>query len=203
MKIVLVSLIAIGALVFTGCTSKPHYVGVKNSKDMPTTMSIDRRDFEKAANEAIKDLLDSGALDRQDGEKYVVAMGRMVNDTTQKIDTDMLIKKIRIAMLKSGKAVVTTAVKAGGAEDEMTHEVRKLRENSEFKQSTIAKKGTIYAPDMSLSGKIMQRIIKAGKKDQLVEYYFHLTLTQIETGLAIWEGESIVGKVGSNDSVIW
>jgi uncharacterized protein (TIGR02722 family) len=203
MKKVIITALAIGTLVFTGCATKPHYVGVENTKDMPTTMSIDRRDFEKAANEAIKDMIDSGALDRKGGGRYVVAMGRMINDTTQRIDTDMLTKKIRIAMLKSGKAVITTAVAAGGPEDEMTKEVRKLRADDEFKQSTIAKKGTIYAPDMSLSGKIMQRIVKDGKDDQLVEYYFHLTLTQLETGLAFWEGESIVGKVGSNDSVIW
>jgi len=203
MKKVIIAVLAIGVLVFTGCATKPHYVGVESTKDMPTTMSIDRRDFEKAANKAIKDMLDSGALDKKGGGRYVVAMGRMVNDTTQRIDTDMLIKKIRIAMLKSGKAVITTAVSAGGPEDEMTKEVRKLRADDEFKQSTIAKKGTIYAPDMSLSGKIMQRIVKDGNNDQLVEYYFNLTLTHLETGLAFWEGESVVGKVGSNDSVVW
>ena len=202
MKTVLASLV-VGLLVFTGCATKPHLVGVESTEDMPTTMSIDRRDFEKAANEAIKDLLASGVLGKIDGNRYVIAMGRMLNDTTQRIDTDMLMKQIRIALLKSGKAVITTAVAAGGPEDEMTKEVRRLRADDEFKQSTIAKKGTILAPDMSLAGKIMQRTVKAGSRDQLVEYYFHLTLTDLENGLAIWEGESIVGKVGSNASVTW
>lgn len=202
MKTVLASLV-VGLLVFTGCATKPHLVGVESTEDMPTTMSIDRRDFEKAANEAIKDLLASGVLGKIDGNRYVIAMGRMLNDTTQRIDTDMLMKQIRIALLKSGKAVITTAVAAGGPEDEMIKEVRRLRADDEFKQSTIAKKGTIFAPDMSLAGKIMQRTVKAGSRDQLVEYYFHLTLTDLENGLAIWEGESIVGKVGSNASVTW
>ncbi len=202
MKTVLASLV-VGLLVFTGCATKPHLVGVESTEDMPTTMSIDRRDFEKAANEAIKDLLASGVLGKIDGNRYVIAMGRMLNDTTQRIDTDMLMKQIRIALLKSGKAVITTAVAAGGPEDEMIKEVRRLRADDEFKQSTIAKKGTILAPDMSLAGKIMQRTVKAGSRDQLVEYYFHLTLTDLENGLAIWEGESIVGKVGSNASVTW
>ena len=202
MKTVLASLV-VGLLVFTGCATKPHLVGVESTEDMPTTMSIDRRDFEKAANEAIKDLLASGVLGKIDGNRYVIAMGRILNDTTQRIDTDMLMKQIRIALLKSGKAVITTAVAAGGPEDEMIKEVRRLRADDEFKQSTIAKKGTILAPDMSLAGKIMQRTVKAGSRDQLVEYYFHLTLTDLENGLAIWEGESIVGKVGSNASVTW
>ena len=182
---------------------KPHYVGVKDNSDMPITMSIDRADFQKAANEAIKDMLDSGALDTIDNKRHVITIGRVINDTTQRIDTDMLMKQIRVAILKSKKAYITTAIGANGPEDEMIKKVRELRKDDEFKQSMIAKKNTIYAPDISLAGKIMQRIVKVGDDDQLVEYYFHLTLTELKTGLALWEGENIVGKVGSNESVIW
>lgn len=192
-------------LLFTGCASSaPQYVGGPSAPQAaPLTMGIDRGDFEKAATEAVESLLQSGALNKQGGGRYVVAMGRLKNDTTQRIDTDMLTKKIRIAMLQSGKAVVTTAVGAGGAEDNMVYETRKLRDNAEFKQNTVAKKGAIYAPDMSLSGKIMQRAAKTQGGDQLVEYYFQLTLTHIESGLAFWEGESVIGKMGSNDTVTW
>ncbi len=203
MKKATIGLMIVGFMMFTGCATKPHLVGVESVEDMPITMSIDRRDFEKATDEALESLFASGALGRLDAQRYVIAMGRVVNDTTQRIDTDMLTKKIRIAILQSGKAVMTTAVAAGGAEDEMTKEVRRLRADDEFKQSTIAPKGTIYAPDMSLAGKIIQKTVKTADDDQLVEYYFHLTLTDLKNGLAIWEGETIVGKVGSNDSVVW
>ncbi len=200
MKLIMTMVILFATILFTGCATKPQYV---KSADKPITMGLDRRDFEKAANAAIKDLLQSGVMQKRDGGRYVVAMGRVVNDTTQRIDTAMLTKKIRIALLKSGKAIMTTAVAAGGPEDEMTKEVRRLRADDEFKQSTIAKKGTIYAPDMSLSGKIIQRTAKADSKNQLVEYYIQLTMTQLDTGLAIWEGETTIGKVGSNDTVVW
>lgn len=200
MKHLTILAIVLAGLVFTGCATKPQYA---STKDAPITMGLDRRDFEKAADATIKDLLESGAMDKKGGGRYVVAMGRVVNDTTQRIDTSMLTKKIRIALLKSGKAVMTTAVAAGGPEDEMTKEVRKLREDADFKQSTIAKEGTIYAPDMSLSGKIIQRNGSPNSDDQVVEYYFQLTMTQLETGLAFWEGETTIGKLGSNDSVSW
>ena len=202
MKKILVSFVLLSLLI-VGCSKEPRYVGEKNLDEVPVTMGIDRKDFERAANEAIDDLLKSGALDRKGGGRYVVAIGKVVNDTTQRIDTDMLIKKIRIAMLKSGKAVITTAVGANGAEEKMTEEVRKLRDNDEFKQNTIAKKGTIYAPDLALSGKIIQRTVKTYDDEQLVEYYFQLTLTHLESGLAFWEGETVIGKLGSNDSVTW
>ena len=56
---------------------------------------------------------------------------------------------------------------------------------------------------MSLGGKIMQRTAKAANGNQIVEYYFQLTLTHLETGLAFWEGETVIGKSGSNDTVTW
>ena len=203
-KLTLVAMTAT-TLLFTGCTNQPQYLGGASTQKVaaPLTMGIDRQDFEKAANEAVDSLLTGKALNKPGGGRYVVMMARLINDTTQRIDTDMLMKKIRIAMLQSGKAVVTTAVKMGGAEDMSSYEVRKLRGNSEFKQNRIAKKGAMVAPDMSFGGKIMQRSAKAANGNQIVEYYFHLTLTHLETGLAFWEGESIVGKAGSNDTVTW
>ncbi|MCG8566856.1 MAG: penicillin-binding protein activator LpoB, partial [Desulfobacterales bacterium] len=89
------------------------------------------------------------------------------------------------------------------AEDQMSFKARKLRASDEFNQKTVAKKGRMIAPDLSLSGKIIQRNVRVDSSTQQVEYYFQLTLTHIETGLALWEGESVIGKRGSNKSVSW
>lgn len=199
------AILAFIGLILVGCgTKQPQYIGdSQGASAAPVTMGIDRGDFEKAAMEATQSLLESGALNRKGGGRYVVAIDKIINDTTQRIDTDMLIKKIRIAMLRSGKAVVTTAIKVGGAESTLSHSVRELRDNDEIKQTTIAKKGTMIAPDMGLSGKIIQKNAKTHKGDQLVEYYFQLTLTELASGLAFWEDEIVVGKIGSNKSVSW
>ncbi len=197
--------LTLGALLLTGCNQQPQYVGGSNSsvQQAPLTLGIDRGDFEKAAVEATESMLASGALNKRGGGRYVVAIDQIINDTTQRIDTDMLIKKIRIAMLKSGKAVVTTAIKVGGPESTLSHSVRKLRNNQEVKRTTVAKKNALIAPDMGLSGKIIQRSARTQNGKQLVEYYFQLTLTLLESGLAIWEDETVVGKLGSNDTVSW
>lgn len=201
-KIILAS--AFLALVFTGCNKQPQYIGDQSgAKVAPITMGLDRGDFEKAAVDATESLLQSGALNKPGGGRYVVAIDQIINDTTQRIDTDMLIKKIRIAMLKSGKAVVTTAIKVGGPESTLSHSVRELRGDDEINKKTIARKGKIIAPDMGLSGKIIQRNAKTNSGDQLVEYYFMLTLTNLESGLAFWEDETVIGKMGSNKTVTW
>ena len=199
-KITLSALLAAGLM--TGCADKTERIDMHNDKG-DQVMGLDYRDFDQAASDAIQSMLKSGALDKKDGSRYVLAISRVSNDTMQHIDTDQLIKKIRVELLKSGKVVVTTAVSANGAEDKMSMDARKLRENDEFNQNTVQKKGTLVAPDMSLSGKILQRNVAMDDGKQQVEYYFMLSLTEIKTGLAWWEGETVIGKRGSGKSVSW
>eukprot|EP01022_Parablepharisma_sp_SALTPOND_P033241 TRINITY_DN8833_c0_g2_i1.p1 TRINITY_DN8833_c0_g2~~TRINITY_DN8833_c0_g2_i1.p1 ORF type:complete len:144 (+),score=13.41 TRINITY_DN8833_c0_g2_i1:3-434(+) len=121
----------------------------------------------------------------------------------QRIDTSQLVKKIRVALLRSGKVVTTTAVKAGGAEDKMPMQTRELRNNDEFDQGTVPGKGQMIAPDFSLSGKIVQRNVRMVVDVEQVEYYFMLSLTDVRSGLAYWENETPIIKRGDPDSVSW
>ena len=192
----------LAAGLMSGCVDKTERIDMHNDKG-DQVMGLDYRDFDEAASKAIQSMLKSGALDKKNGDRYVLAISRVTNDTMQHIDTDQLIKKIRVELLRSGKVVVTTAVSANGAEDAMSMQARELRGNDEFNQNTVQKKGTLVAPDMSLSGKILQRNVAMDDGKQQVEYYFMLTLTEIKTGLAWWEGESVIGKRGSGKSVSW
>jgi uncharacterized protein (TIGR02722 family) len=190
-----------GTIFFAGCTHKPEYLPENSPKSSVVTMGIDRQDFEKAASDMAKSLLSSGALDKRGGGKNVVMMSDIINDTTQRFDVKFLTKKMRILILNSGKAIITSAV--GTQRDDLAQDSRKLRDNDEFKKSTTIQKNTLYAPSLSLSGSILQRTAKANKDDQIVEYYFQLSLTDIKTGLVTWEDEVVIGKIGSNDTVTW
>lgn len=190
-------------VIFSGCETKTTNIDIDNDKG-EAVMGLDYRDFQGAAQDMIESLLASGAVDKKNGERYVLVVSRIVNDTMQHIDTDQLVKKIRVGLLQSGKVVVTTAVGLEGAEDEMSMHAREtLRGNKEFDQKTVAGKGSMIAPDLSLSGKILQRNIRVDSKTQRVEYYFQMSLTEIKTGLAYWEDERIVAKRGSNKAVSW
>ena len=76
----------------------------------------------------------------------------------------------------------------------MSKQVRQLRADADFNQATVAGQGTMVAPDLSLSGKILERQIPGGGRRVQIEYYFQLTLTDVNTGLAIWEDEQLVVK---------
>lgn len=196
-------ILAAVVVLFSACATKTTNIDIDNDKG-EAVMGLDYRDFQGAAQDMVESLLASGAVTKKDGGRYVLAVSRVVNDTMQHIDTDQLVKKIRVGLLQSGKVVVTTAVGLNGAEDKMSmHAREELRGNVEFDQKSVAGKGSMIAPDFSLSGKILQRNISVDSKTQRVEYYFQMTLTDIKTGLAYWEDERIVAKRGSNKSVAW
>ncbi len=203
--------VVIGAAMLTACVSPPNVVNTPGSTDDvapyanqgDTTLGLDYRDFQHASGLAIESFLASPLSAKPNSNSpWIMAMGRMINDTTLNIDTDQLVKKIRIELLNSGRVVVTTAVSAGGAEDSLIADVRDLANSELFNQDTVAKQGTVIAPELSLSGKIIQRITKI-KKKQRVDYYFQLTMTNLETGLAYWEFEKVITKSGSNKSHSW
>lgn len=187
-------------MLATACSTDKTTVVDLNStsqkEGMDHVMSMEYRDFERAANEAVADMLGSGAVTNPNGGRYVMAVSRITNNTMQRIDTDELVKKIRTQLLRSGKVVVTNAVGLDGAEDPMVMKARQLRKSKEVNQAGVASKGSIVAPDLSLSGKLIQKNLKISSSKQRVEYYIQLSLTDIETGLALWENETPIIKEG-------
>ena len=168
---------------------------------------INTQDWIRAANELTQSLLLSGAIQGVAGKPKILMIGRIKNNTTQHIDTDSLMKKIRVALNKGGRALTTTAVGLDGPEDESSKAVRELRADDEFNQSTIPGKGNLVSPDYSLSGKIIQNDARARRgllpTIKQSEFAFQLSLTDLKTGLAVWEEEKLIVKQGSRAAVGW
>ncbi|MCX8501537.1 MAG: penicillin-binding protein activator LpoB [Alphaproteobacteria bacterium] len=200
-KLLVWSILLVSAVGLSGCAPKTQLID-KTDKIGPT-LSLDAEDFTTAAAEAVQKMIASGAVAKPGGGRFVLAISRVINDTQQRFDTDLLVKKIRVELLNSGKVVVSTAVSANGAEDNMSMQARQLRSSDEFDQSTVQKKGTLVAPDLSLSGKIIQRNTSLSKTEQRVDYYFQLSVTELKTGLAFFESETPISKRGSAKSVTW
>lgn len=184
------------AALLAGCATPTQRIDLSHDTSAEVN-ALDSRDFGLAAEKMISDMIESGAVDKPAGGRYVLAIGRVANRTKQDIDVDQLIKKIRVSLLKSKKVVVTTAVGGAGAEDNMSRAVRELADDEMFNANTVAQQGTAIAPELSLTGKIIERNLKITSSKQRIEYIFQLTLTDINTGLAFWEGEETIGKIGA------
>jgi PBP1b-binding outer membrane lipoprotein LpoB len=110
-------------LIWVGCATAPHVVEGPNR--VPT-MGISTADFAAKADDMIQSLVESSVLDKSPRKPAILVVGRIANNTAQQLDTDLLAKKIRVALNKSGKAMTDTT---GGA---------------------------LSDPDFTLSGKIIQ-----------------------------------------------
>ena len=186
--------------VLAGCGGT-RVVDLDNERDTATmqdVMELEYRDWTKTAEKMTDSMLKSNALSGV--SKPVIAVANIKNDTMQRFDTDILIKKIRTTVLKSGRAQIATNFTG---EDTTSNTVRATRGNDEYDQSTFANKGTLVAPNLSLSGKMLQRNLKIesgwfSSVDTRVEYYLQLTLTDLKTGLSVWEDEQPIIKEGDH-----
>jgi len=156
-------------------------------------------DFEQAAGSLIESMLTSGALNEPNLSKHedgriILGLEDVDNMTASNLQPKVLTDKVRIALNKTGRVLTTTAVKfgRGGPEDTATAEVREI-DGAMFEQNAYANARTVVLPDLSLSGSIIQMSASENRTKETV-LIFKLTLTDLRTGLAIWEDEAPVGK---------
>ena len=104
------------------------------------------------------------------------------------------------ALLNSGKVEVTLAT--GRDASATFSEARDLRKDDNFNQSTVAKKGRLEAPRLSLEGGILwNRVDTDGEKVQV--YSFNLKLADIDTGKVIWTYNKPFGTKKIKGSFGW
>ena len=183
---------ALLALVCVGCGSPARRID-PTTEGVTTVRDINTRDWQDVATKAVNSLVASGALVRPDGRKSIVMINEVVNKTGSRARTQILTNKIRQAMLASGKAVTTTAVGGRGPEDNATRQVRELENDDIFNQATVQKRGTVIAPDLSLSGEIINQGTRSGRTVENA-IYFHVVMTDLASGLAVWEDTFEISK---------
>lgn len=189
---------AAGLTLATGCaTTETTYVQQGSNKMVVNPTKINIQDFEQASDTMIQSLIDnfispgklkSGAA----GQPALLAISRIVNSTGQQLETDLLVKKIRIALNRTGLVQTSTTMGLGGPEDPLAADQQKAKEFFEDKKQT-------RLPDYTLSGKIIEVLAKAGNVRQGT-FVFQLSMTD-SSGIAIWEEEKSITKQGSRSSV--
>ncbi len=193
-------LLALGLCL--GCVSATKRVDTRN--DAEVTVSFDYRDLDGAAARLAESLLASPRLGDAKGKVPVVALGRVVNDTCQHLDTDLITAKIGEALLASGRFAVS-AVFAGSASgrDATVSDARAVRGNAEFDAATVQRKGQLKAPDLALSGKLTQRNVRRDDGGLRIEYFLTLRATRLSDGTAVWQGSSQTVKAVADGMPVW
>ena len=74
--------VSLAGAVVVGCTTPTTRVDTQNDTG-PEIAAFDYRDVQETAREMLQSLYRSGRLDRPDGNTYVMAIGKITNDTMQ------------------------------------------------------------------------------------------------------------------------
>ena len=187
-------------VVLSGCATAPSKYINPNGANNLNTNALNNNDIAIAGEYCINSLLESGVLKRSDGQIPVLGISRIINNTAYHVDTDLLIKRIRVALNKSGKALTTSTLGLGKnaiVEDPLA---KAINEKNNFINNDKP-----LDPDFTLSGKIIQNNITQGNKKE-VTYTFQLSLTDVRSGsrtrsLAIWEDYREITKQNSRRRV--
>lgn len=162
---------------FAGCATSPQRVDMHNDLG-PQVMALDYRDFNEAAAAALQSINEEGIVDKPDGGRYVVYVGRVINKTTQNWESSQLTKSVTIELRRSGKVVVTMVPPGDDSIEGMQ-------------------------PELVLTGKVSERNIQMSSSKKQTEYYLELELTDPRTKLVFWEGQAPIIKRGSSKTVNW
>lgn len=141
--------------------------------------TLSYQEIQKIATESADQFL----REYKNKEKLTLVVSKFINETS--IDKDIFIRTLIREIRKSGKYDVINRVE----NDSMIKDARAMRENEEYDPYTTIEKGSLIAPDISLSGKISKSV---NNGEEI--YLFLLTLTDIKTGIVIWDRDVILSK---------
>ena len=188
-------LLAPVAFVFSGCQSSEVRVVDSKGPDSLVTSGINPQDWSNAADQLVGSLLTSGALDKAPAQPAILAVDRIINNTTVNVDTDLLIKKIRVALTQTGKVAITNTMGLG-------ERAVVASEAAELDEMTSGKKAKIIAPHYTLYAKLIQQRQTSGGVTQNT-YSFQMSLVNVKSGLTVWEDEREIAKQSKKSSVGW
>ncbi len=180
----------------TGCASDAKYIQTGGRQSIVTVGDVNIQDYIQASEAMIASLLSSGALDKVTNPPAIIVMSRIENRTGQHLETDLLTKKIRIALNKGGKAITRLNYGTGADGQPLVEDPTGASIADEQKYRSTPALDRL--PDFTLSGKIIETTVKAGKTRQST-YSFQLSLAK--GNYAVWEDEREITKQGKGASV--
>jgi uncharacterized protein (TIGR02722 family) len=175
------------ALVFSGCQTvdETRTIDAKGPQAINTS-AINSQDWASAAEQLVNSLLSGEALNNAPRKPAILAVDRVINNTQMMVDTDLLIKKIRVALSQTGKIAVTNTLGLG-------ERAVVASEAAELEEMQSGKKAKILVPDYTLFAKLIQQTDKNKKMTQNT-YVFQMSLVEVKTGLTVWEEEKQIAK---------
>jgi uncharacterized protein (TIGR02722 family) len=183
------------AFVFTGCSSNQVRNVDSKGPQALNTSGINSQDWANAADQLVGSLLASGALDKVPNPPAILAVDRIINNTQAQVDTDLLIKKIRVALSQTGKVSISNTMGLG-------ERAVVASEVAELDELTTGKKAKLSTPAFTLYAKLIQQSDRINSVTQNT-YSFQMSLISVKSGLTVWEDEREIAKQSKKAVMGW
>ena len=178
-----------------GKAADAKYLEDGSNKGLVNLDKINAQDFNRAANQLVSDLLTSGSLSEAPHQPAILHIGEIRNDTQTYFDTDLLLQGMKRDLLASKRVrISTTAGPEGKISDSYANNVREKLSADGDNQVSAPR------PYFSLSGKIIEETSRVDRVTQK-DFYFLLTLTELNSGTGVWFGRELITKQGSRGAI--
>ncbi len=181
--------VAVGAVCvmsLNGCRSTVSYGDAQAVETV--TIDFGSTDLQTIAEKMVDSLVRSPVLGN---DRPVIYVSQVKNKTMEHIDTKSITDKIRVALLRSGRARFTAA--SDIPQDLVDQLAYQSAERGIVDPTTAKQFGRQVGADKMLFGEITEIKKSAGRiKD--VYYKFTLNLVDIQTGLIDWADEKEIRK---------
>lgn len=162
-----------------------------------TSFGLDNHDIGDMIEKQVDSLLSQRIIKNQNEPKILV-IGGIDDETSQNIDIGIVTTEIMKHLSNSGKFVIVNAGSNANIEKSIRNS-RKFRNDAEYNQYTTIEQGNLISPHYALTGKITE-INKTIGDDEIKEYIFALTFTDLKTGAHLWvETERISKKLPKSE----
>jgi PBP1b-binding outer membrane lipoprotein LpoB len=184
----------LGAILLggVGCAASPRYIQSGGPESLTSLQQIPTRALDEAASALVQDLIARGIFQNSSRRPVILAVNPVINDTSVWVDTEILNKQIRVTLNQTG-IVETITTYGGNVEDSIAFEQRQME---------AFERGTAFSnkPDFTLSGTIRENRVRDGRSRE-VTYFFDMSLTDVRTGRAPWEGSRQISLQGKKAGI--
>jgi hypothetical protein len=172
-------LLACAALI-VGCDTPASYKD-PNGRDLVVSLEkVNIQDFATAGSQMLQSMVSSPAFAKG---APVLQLGIITNDTANNFDTSLLLSKITVPLVNSGRVTLLDSDATASAA-----------------RAAAGSGANVPRAEYVLKGKILEDRANAGSTRQN-SYVFQLTLVEVKRGVAVWQEEKIVTKQGTKNSI--
>ena len=178
-----------------GRAADARYIEDSSEKGLVNLDKINSQDFTRAAQSLLQDLFSTGTLAKAPNQPAILHIGEIRNDTQTYFDPDLLLQGMKRDLLSSNRVRISTT--EGPGETALDQYAKEARANINSKDPFFIKTPRPY---FSLSGKIIEETSRVDKVTQK-DFYFMLTLTEIQSGTGVWFGRELITKQGRRGAI--